>query len=121
MISITLKGEPRSTGHIYKITAYNGYPKMYMSPEGQALKTDYQWQIKQQYRAKPIEMPLEIYIRLYFGTKRKSDWDNFHKLSMDALNKAVWLDDSQIQKAYVEKAYDKENPRIEIDIYPLVA
>jgi hypothetical protein len=26
-----------------------------------------------------------MHVTLYFGTKRKADWDNFHKLSCDAL------------------------------------
>ncbi len=87
-----------------------------LSPKARALKEDYGWQAKQQYKGKPIGNELELYIKIYFGTKRKYDWDNFHKLSMDALTGIVWEDDSQIRKATVEKFYDKENPRTEIEL-----
>lgn len=89
---------------------------MYMSAEGKSIKEDYGWQTRQQFKGEPLITDLEISIKIYFGTKRKGDWDNFHKLSMDALTGIVWEDDSQIQKATVEKFYSKENPRIELDI-----
>jgi Holliday junction resolvase RusA-like endonuclease len=88
-----------------------------MSKQGKDLKEDYQWQIKSQYKGKLLSGSLKIEIWLYFGTKRISDWDNFHKLSMDALSGLVYEDDSQIVEAQVVKAYDKENPRIEIYIW----
>lgn len=50
---------------------------------------------------------------------RKSDWDNFHKLSMDALTGIVWADDSQIVEANVRKEYDPKKPRIEIVVNAL--
>ena len=87
-----------------------------MTQKGKTLKESYQWQAKSQWMQKPIETDVEIDIKIYFGTKRRSDWDNFHKLSMDALSGIVWEDDSQIIKATVEKHYSKENPRIEIEI-----
>lgn len=87
-----------------------------MTQKGKTLKESYQWQAKSQWRQKPIEMDVEIDIKIYFGTKRRSDWDNFHKLSMDALSGIVYADDSQIIKATVEKKYDKQNPRITIEI-----
>jgi hypothetical protein len=39
-----------------------------------------------------------MHVTLYFGTKREADWDNFHKLSCDALNGIAYDDDSQIRK-----------------------
>lgn len=116
MINITLKGEPRSTNNIYKTMCRGSFPSRYLSNEGRNLKEDYQWQIKQQYKDKPLKEELSIVIRTYHGTKRRSDWDNFHKLSMDSLTGLVYEDDSQIVRATVEKLYDKDNPRIEIEL-----
>lgn len=113
---IILKGEPLSTGSIYRATCRGKFPTTYMTTTGKALKESYGWQAKSQWKDKPLSGELEIAIKLYFGTKRKADWDNFHKLSMDALTGIVWVDDSQIQKATVEKFYDKQKPRIEITI-----
>jgi Holliday junction resolvase RusA-like endonuclease len=88
-----------------------------MSKEAVALKTDYQWQAKSQWKGnKILTCPLELFIEVYLPTKRNTDWDNLHKLSMDACNKIVWEDDKQIWKATVSKHYDKENPRIDITI-----
>lgn len=117
---ITLKGNPQSTNNIYKTICRGSFPTRYMVARGKELKEDYQWQIKLQMKGMSMfTCPLRVAIQLYHGTKRKSDWDNFHKLSMDAMSGLVYEDDSQIQFATVSKGYDKENPRIEIDIRPL--
>tara|TARA_R100000365_G_C2726532_1_gene57730 strand:- start:594 stop:917 length:324 start_codon:yes stop_codon:yes gene_type:complete len=92
---------------------------MYMTAAGKALKEDYQWQARSQFHGEPLSVPLAIEVTIYFPTKRRSDWDNFHKLSMDALSGIVWEDDSQIEDARVLKRYDKYKPRIEITITPL--
>lgn len=115
-ISITLLGEPKSTSHVYKMTCRGRFATMYMDQMGKALKEDYKWQVKSQFKKKPLKGSLEIWIILYFGTKRRCDWDNFHKLSMDALTGMVWEDDEQILEAHVSKRYDKGKPRIEIEI-----
>lgn len=114
---ITLLGEPRSTQNCYKYScARGGFLRGYMKAECADLKEDYQWQAKSQWKRGVLTGDIEIYIRIYFGTKRKSDWDNFHKLTMDALTGIVFEDDSQIKRATVELHYDKSNPRVEIDI-----
>lgn len=117
---ITLKGAPMTTGRLYATVCRGSFPQRYLVPKGKALKEDYQWQIKQQMKGMSMfTCQLRVAIQLYHGTKRKSDWDNFHKLSMDAMSGLVYEDDSQIMFATVSKGYDKENPRIEIDIRPL--
>jgi hypothetical protein len=52
---------------------------------------------------------------IYFGSKGKHDIDNFSKLTLDAGNGILYLDDGQIQKMTVEKRYSKEKPRIELE------
>lgn len=89
---------------------------MYMTTEGKDRKEQYQWEAKSQWKKAPLKMPLEIKIDLFFNSKRRRDWDNFHKISMDALNGIVWGDDEQIYKCTVQKFYDASNPRIEITI-----
>jgi len=59
---------------------------------------------------------VEINIKLYFGDKRKHDWDNYSKSLCDSLNDIAYNDDSQIMKGVIEKFYDKENPRIELEL-----
>lgn len=89
---------------------------MYMTADGKALKEQYQWEARTQFHGEPLSEPLCVTVRLFYGTKRKADWDNAHKLWQDALTGIVWLDDSQIVEAHVFKRYDKERPRIEIEL-----
>lgn len=117
--TVILEGRPKSTGTLYRYACRGKHPCMYMTSSGKALKEDYQWQAKSQWKRKIIENPLIISVRLYFEDNRKADWDNFHKVSMDALTGIVWNDDSQIMEATVSKYYDKARPRIEIDILEL--
>lgn len=116
MTKLILAGEPKSTQHVYKMTCRGKFATMYMSKEGKSIKEDYQWQIKNQYKGKPMEGELSIVVDFYFGTKRKCDIDNFSKLLFDSMNGMVWLDDSQIEQAFFTKYYDKDYPRIEIQI-----
>jgi Holliday junction resolvase RusA-like endonuclease len=41
------------------------------------------------------------------------------KLILDALNKAVWADDHQIDELILWRGRDEENPRSEILVYTL--
>jgi Holliday junction resolvase RusA-like endonuclease len=78
-----------------------------MTPEGKALKEQYQWEAKSQWKGKPLEGDVELEIALYFGTKRKADWDNFHKLSCDALSGTVYGDDIQCEKSWLKSIMTK--------------
>lgn len=86
-----------------------------MKKEAKELKDSYILQAMIQYKGQTLKTTLSVYIRIYFGDKRVRDWDNFHKMSMDALSGIVYEDDSQIKLATIEvMEVDKENPRIEL-------
>jgi Holliday junction resolvase RusA-like endonuclease len=87
-----------------------------MTPAGKALKEQYQWEARSQWKGKPLEGDIEVSITLFFGTKRRADLDNFNKLSLDALTGIAYLDDSQIAKLTIERGYDKGRPRVEASI-----
>jgi Holliday junction resolvase RusA-like endonuclease len=116
---IVLSGEPKSTQHIYGLTCRGRFAQRYMTPAGKALKEQYQWEARSQWKGKPLVGDIEVSITLYFGTKRKADLDNFNKLSLDALTGIVWEDDSQIAELTLKRSYDKPNPRIELVVEPL--
>lgn len=89
-----------------------------MKQNAKIMKQSYIYQLSQQRSSrKPIETPVAIAIDIYFWSKRRVDWDNRHKISMDACNGIVRNDDEQVFRASVEKHYDKDNPRIEFTIY----
>lgn len=113
---ITLKGNPLSTNTVWRTTSKGNFQRTYLSNNGRSLKESYQWQAKAQWHGKMLVTPIFAIIRLYFGDKRRRDIDNYHKLSLDSLTEIVWEDDSLIEKMTVSKHYDKENPRIEIEV-----
>lgn len=113
---ITLKWNPRSTQWAYA----QSWKIRFMKKEAKELKNSYILQTRLQYKWKPLLDPLEIEIKIFFWDKRVRDWDNYHKLSMDALTNIIFVDDSQIKKATVEiMEIDKLNPRIELIINTL--
>lgn len=116
MYHFTLRGKPQSTNHCYKSSCSRGYPSVYMTEKASALKADYQWQVRAQYKGALIKGRLAVVYRVFFPTKRFADWDNVHKISQDALNGIVWEDDSQIDEAHVYRRYDPMDPRIEIEV-----
>lgn len=112
---ITLTGNPLSTNHVWKIVS-RPFPRNYMTKAGKERKEEYAWEARSQWKEKPMTEDIAIAIKLFFGDKRRRDIDNYHKLSLDSLTGIVWVDDVQIRRAEIEKFYDKENPRIELEI-----
>lgn len=115
-MEIILLGEPRSTNNAYKTMCRGRFPTRYMDTKSRSLKDSYIEQARKQWQGQPLSGELEVWIEIFFGNKRKNDWDNFHKLSMDSLTGICYYDDSQIHHAHVSKYYDHDNPRIEIII-----
>lgn len=115
---ITLRPAPLSTNNIYKI-ASKPFPRVYMSKEGKELKESYQGQIKAFWGHGIISGTVALYIKVYYGDKRKHDIDNGNKLLFDSLTGIVFKDDSQIEQLGITKYYDKEDPRVEIEVLDL--
>lgn len=115
-MDIVLPGNPLSTQHIYRSTTSGGFNRTYMTKQGTDRKQEYIIEAKQQWKKQPLENSLSVAVDFYFGDKRKRDIDNFNKLWMDALEGIVYKNDCQIEELVIKKDYDKENPRIEINI-----
>jgi Holliday junction resolvase RusA-like endonuclease len=113
---IVLSGESRSTNHLYKNTCRNGYSTTYLTPEGKALKEQYQWEAKAQWRGPQLEGDISVSVTFYFATKRKRDLDNQNKLMLDALTGIAWEDDSQIAELLLRRGFDSASPRIRIEV-----
>jgi Holliday junction resolvase RusA-like endonuclease len=56
-----------------------------MTKQAKELKASYVEQIKEQYDGCILSDMGMVKIKLHFPDRRKRDWDNYHKLSMDAL------------------------------------
>lgn len=112
-MEITLKGNPLSTNNVYVNSPGRG---RFMAKGAKVLKESYQWQIKSQYKGKPITKDVDLRVELFFGDKRIRDIDNYNKLLLDACTGILWVDDSQIQSLLIIKNFDKKNPRAELTL-----
>lgn len=113
-MKIILLGEPVSTNHVYKRHGY----VIYMSAEGRALKESYQMQaLSQRGGHRANDSKYQVDIKLYFKDHRQRDIDNYGKILLDSLTGIIWNNDKQVNKMCVEKFIDKQEPRIEVDIY----
>ena len=113
---IVLKGQAKSTNHIYKARCFNNHPSVYLSKEGKDIKEDYIRQLKKQYKGEVQQGDIRLSVVFFHGDKRKRDLDNYQKLVWDSCNGILFEDDSQIVELYLRKAYDKEDPRVCIEI-----
>ena len=64
----------------------------------------------------PLGGTIELHIDLFYGDKRKRDIDAHLKILLDAMSEIVYEDDSQVTKMTVQKFYDKQNPRTQIEV-----
>ena len=67
----------------------------------------------------PKETPLWVSVTLY-RPRRIGDIDGPIKALFDALNGRAWVDDSQVVELQVSRRDDKQNPRVEVRIAPVV-
>lgn len=58
----------------------------------------------------------DVEVRCYFPDERKRDADNVGKSVLDALNKGIWRDDSQVHRLTVTREIDRVRPRTEVTV-----
>jgi Holliday junction resolvase RusA-like endonuclease len=58
--------------------------------------------------------PWAVTFWFYFPDKRRRDVDNNIKAGMDAVTRALGVDDSNVDEVHGYKRYDKANPRCEV-------
>lgn len=116
MVKIILTGNPLSMRGIYRYVCRGKFGNIYMSKRGKEILAGYKEEIAEQYNGDVLEEKIVMDIKFFFGDKRIRDIDNHHKLALDSMSGLIYKDDVQIVKLIAEKFYDKENPRIEIEI-----
>ena len=101
------------------------------------IKQSYQWQMKSQFRNKPIDGPVSIDLIFHMpipksisGIKKKQmingimhhmnrpDIDNLQKFILDCLNKIIICDDCQVVEIRAKKVYG-ERPGTYVKIIPM--
>ena len=106
---ITIKGNPISVNALYR-------GRRFLTQEGKAIKAQYGWSAKRQWKKKPLTGNVSVIINVYFNDKRRHDIDNILKGILDSLTGIVWEDDSHITSLHVHKHFDKIC-RMEIDAF----
>lgn len=73
---------------------------------------------EQGYKPEPPGVWMVAELTFYYGDKRRRDCHNQHKLIMDALECIAFEDDRWVLVRDMHVALDKDNPRVEVRIYP---
>jgi Holliday junction resolvase RusA-like endonuclease len=65
------------------------------------------------------QQPCCAHFVFWYGS-RANDVDGALKPSLDALQGIVYENDRQVVKVVIEKRYDRDDPRLSVDIFPAV-
>ena len=135
MIEIRLDGDPVAKGrHRHRLNAKTGKVFTHSDPKTARFEDRLAWAAQVIMAGRPLLTgPLVVIVDAYravpasWSKKRQTaalsgelrpittpDWDNYGKI-VDALNRVVWVDDSQIVDGRARKFYS-DRPRIEIRV-----
>jgi Holliday junction resolvase RusA-like endonuclease len=90
-----------------------------MSAKFKAFHEQVYWEAKSQYKAPIIEGNIEVGIIAYFHDKRHCDCSNLPKGCLDALQKVVYKNDSQVKYLTISVIEDAPADHFEILIKEL--
>jgi len=117
-IKFTIPQVPGSVNHLYGHTKFG---RKYIKPQGIEFKSITHNSLSN------IDIPLSIFhnrlkikFTIYFDTTRKRDLDNCMKILWDSLESHLFEDDCQIDEYTVVRAFDKENPRVEVEVENII-
>lgn len=114
VITMTVPGNPRSKGRprFSPRTGWARTPRLTRLAENTVA-----WEAQAVMSGTPpITGSVAVTLRFFMATARRVDVDNLTKLVLDALNRIVWEDDSQIVHVAATKTIDREHPRTEIEV-----
>lgn len=127
-IKFVVLGTPRTKKNSQQLidVPSNGFQKMRKIPIPSAAylqyKNDFIWQIPWYAKKEPINTPVNVKCLFFMDTRRKVDLTNLNEASHDILVDAgVLADDNRNIIASTDGSrvyYDKNNPRVEIEITP---
>lgn len=113
-ITLTIKTLPVGINASYKSGKGHFYKSKYAKIAQEAMA----WEIRSQYRGKPLEGHVGLNIDLILSTDRK-DIDGPIKSIMDAMQGIIYENDNQVKDLHLTKSTDRTNPRIEITVFML--
>lgn len=121
-MEFTLKVIPRTKKNSSQIITVKGRPMIIPSKQYKQFEQECLWLIPNQYKQK-IDYPVNIKCLFYMPTRRIVDLTNLLSAMMDTLVKAEVIKDDNSNIVVGNDGsrvfYDKDNPRIEIEILTL--
>lgn len=114
---IELNEVPPSVNHIWKHRIAGHRAITYLTKEGQEFKDRLSAQVPKEHN--PMKGQVKVTLTLIFPNKLRRDIDNYCKGILDAMNHKVYLDDSQIKELRVTKEYEKNHPKIIVEVEEL--
>lgn len=120
MLSFTIPGRPISKSN-FKLT--NKHGQAWLPHKGKHSKyAAYENYIagilNEQYQGPVIEGDIITVLKLYFPNKVMGDIHNYPKSICDGIEKSgIILNDKQLKPFIILDFIDKENPRVEIELY----
>jgi len=100
-MKIVIPGNPISTNALYR-------GRRFLTKEGEAIKYAYAATAYQQYKGKPLEGNVAVFIGVRFPDNRRRDLDNVLKALLDSFTGILWADDSQIDDLQIYRKTEGE-------------
>lgn len=108
-----------SVNHAYKYVKGRKFMTkealMFMQATNQIVDRE---KLKQNYKMEKKGVWLVMELHFYFPNRLVRDGHNMHKVLADALNGCAYVDDQFVLIRDIDIQLDKDNPRIEVEIYP---
>ena len=117
-MKLTILGKLLQKGNTFEpyVDKRSGKARIRHTDEYKALKEYMAWQTKAQRKGKQFTGPVLLLLTIYYPTMAH---DLDESMIMDALEDGgAYANDRQVYKKWSEKFKDKDNPRIEVGIYP---
>lgn len=120
MIKIIIPGRPvsKSNFKLYNIHGQSWMPKEGKHAKYVAYENMIAGYINKEYQGPSIEGNIITVLKLYFPNKIMGDLHNYPKSICDGIEKSgIIKNDKQLKPVLLFDYIDKENPRVEIELY----
>lgn len=76
---------------------------LFMTEEGKAYKSEIAWRAKELWKDEPYSGKMRMALFISWKDERRRDVDNFLKLTKDALEGIVFVNDSQVEEIFIKR------------------
>ncbi|MEJ8554113.1 RusA family crossover junction endodeoxyribonuclease [Tepidibacter sp. Z1-5] len=120
MIKVVIPGRPisKSNFKLHNVHGQSWMPKQGKHSRYVAYENMIAGHINQQHQTEPLEGDVITVLKLYFPNKKMGDLHNYPKSICDGIEKSgIIKNDKQLKPVLLFDFIDKENPRVEIELY----